>query len=254
MNVKHDSTHGYIYKITCKTSGKSYIGKTIRELRRRLWEHFTCKAGTTALRRAIKHYGKESFSVEIIGEYDGKDTQELNSILAEKEIYYINFYNTYKDGYNCTKGGEGRLGGHSEETKRKISETLKGRECPEALRQKRKIMNKGKHHSEEAKKHMREAFFKRSAESEAFRKQRIHECFYGKKRDPELMLRIGLKHKKPIIQLSINGEFIQAFDSATDAHRFNNKWAINNITACCKGRLKTSYGFIFKYKEDYICQ
>lgn len=253
MNVKHNSTKGYIYKITCKISGKSYIGKTIRRLKVRIWEHFTCKAGTTALRRAIQKYGKGVFEVQILEEHNANNLQELNNILAEREIYFINKYNTYEDGYNCTKGGEGRLGSHSEETKRKISETLKGRECPELLRQKRKLMNKGKHHSEEAKQHMREAFFRRSAESEAYRKQRIHECFFGKKRDSKLMAQIGLKHKKPIVQLSINGEFIQAFDSATDAHKFNNKWAINNVTACCKGRLKTSYGYIFKYKEDCVC-
>ena len=114
-------------------------------------------------------------------------------------------------------------------------------------------MNKGKHHSEEAKQHMREAFFRRTIESETYRKQRIHDCFYGKKRDPELMKSIGLKHKKPIVQLSLNGKFIQAFDSATDAHNYNNNWSVTNITACCKRRLKTSYGFIFKYKEDCVC-
>ena len=253
MNIKRNSTKGYIYKITCEISGKSYIGKTIRSLKERIREHFNCKAGTTALRRAIRKYGKKAFTVQTLEEHTANSVQELNTMLSEREIYFIAKYNTYRNGYNCTKGGEGRLGGHSEETKRKISETLKGRECSESLRQKRKIMNKGKHHSEEAKQHMREAFFNRSVESEAYRKQRIHECFFGKKRDPEIGRKAGLKHKKPIIQLSIDGKFIQAFDSATDAHRFNNNWAVNNITACCKGRLKTSYGYIFKYKEDCVC-
>lgn len=49
---------------------------------------------------AIKKYGSENFHAEEIEECD-------NSLLNEREKYWINFYNSYSDGYNMTKGGEG---------------------------------------------------------------------------------------------------------------------------------------------------
>lgn len=49
----------------------------------------------------------------------------LKERLNELEIYYIRKFNSFNDGYNSTEGGSsGKL---SEETKSKISESLKGR-------------------------------------------------------------------------------------------------------------------------------
>lgn len=52
--------------------------------------------------RAIRKYGVENFYYEIL-----EDDIPLNQ-LDEKEIYYIEKYNSYKKGYNSTKGGDGR--------------------------------------------------------------------------------------------------------------------------------------------------
>lgn len=52
---------------------------------------------------------------------------------------------------------------------------------------------------------------------------------------------------KPIIQLTKDGRFIREFRSIRHAARelgFTNP----NICKCCKGRLKTYRGFIFRYK------
>ena len=98
-------------------------------------------------------------------------------MLDEKEIHYINFYDTYKNGYNSTKGGEGgttwimpeeikeqyrqRMYGykHSEETKKKISESNKGRKWNEEAKKKLSEKLKGKKGpsiSDEAKKKLSE--------------------------------------------------------------------------------------------------
>lgn len=53
---------------------------------------------------------------------------------------------------------------------------------------------------------------------------------------------------KPIIQYSLNGEKLAEFDSLHDVERKLGIWH-QNIIACCKGRLKTTGGFIFKYKQ-----
>src|SRR5690606_35167634 len=63
----------------------------------------------------------ENFKWEIICECNTNDE------LCEKEIYFIKLYNSIKNGYNTTSGGEGVSGfKHSEETKRKVSESRKG--------------------------------------------------------------------------------------------------------------------------------
>ena len=54
------------------------------------------------LQRAIKKYGKENFTIEIIEEVQN-DEEACN-----KEKYWINYYNSYDIGYNATLGGEGK--------------------------------------------------------------------------------------------------------------------------------------------------
>ena len=53
------------------------------------------------------------------------------------------------------------------------------------------------------------------------------------------------KIKKPILQFSLDGEFIREWDCATDV----GKEVCGNICKCLKGRQKSSYGYIWKYKE-----
>lgn len=87
-----------IYKITNKKTGKSYIGQSTN-IERRLNEHKTVgEKSRIPVDIAIKKYGKDSFIYEVI---------ELCSIdeLNIKEQYWINYYNTFFDGYNCNQGG-----------------------------------------------------------------------------------------------------------------------------------------------------
>ena len=51
---------------------------------------------------------------------------------------------------------------------------------------------------------------------------------------------------KPILQFDLDGNFIREWLCANDIGRT----ARVNISYCLKGRIKTAYGFIWKYKED----
>jgi hypothetical protein len=51
------------------------------------------------IKKAIHKYGKENFTIEELEICDVKD-------LDAREIFYINFYNSYKNGYNSTLGGK----------------------------------------------------------------------------------------------------------------------------------------------------
>lgn len=96
---------GKIYKITNKLNGKIYIGQTIKSLEERFQKH--C-CGTSAkdkyhfnmaIKKAIRKYGKDNFTIELIEEVE---TDKLN----EREVYWISFYDSYNKGYNCTLGGQ----------------------------------------------------------------------------------------------------------------------------------------------------
>ena len=85
------------------------------------------------LQSAWNKYGEDSFTFDILEEC----TQDK---LNEREMYWIDYYNSYKSGYNKSLGGEGTIGKdnsgennpmygkhHTEEAKRKMSEAHKGK-------------------------------------------------------------------------------------------------------------------------------
>lgn len=113
-----------IYKATNKINGMSYIGQTIYSLNNRISRH-KCDSlnnrDNMYFHRAIRKYGIDNFDWDIIDKADNID--ELNRL----EIYYIGWYDTYNNGYNLTLGGKSNVGyKHSEESKRKNSESNKG--------------------------------------------------------------------------------------------------------------------------------
>lgn len=92
-----------IYKITNLINGHSYIGQSICiEQRWKNHKHYNKEREDYPLYRAFRKYGIDNFSFEIIEECEP-------NLLDEKEIYWINFYNTCSNnGYNQTSGGDGR--------------------------------------------------------------------------------------------------------------------------------------------------
>lgn len=90
---------GIIYKITNKVNGKSYIGQTRYTLEFR-WRQHIHKKDNTYFHNAIRKYGVENFEKEILEECDYTD-------LNKREIYYIAKYDSFKNGYNLTIGGDG---------------------------------------------------------------------------------------------------------------------------------------------------
>ena len=122
--------YGYIYLIINLINNMKYIGQRKFGLR----EPYL--GSGLYLKRAIKKYGPENFTKEIL--YECKTREELN----QKEIEIIAEWDAVNspDYYNITKGGEGFNGKHSDETKKKMSETTKGiKREPLSEERKRKI-------------------------------------------------------------------------------------------------------------------
>lgn len=88
-----------IYKIENLINGHCYIGQSINiELR---WKRHKDLIQTSdyPLYAAIRKYGIENFSFEIVQECELSQLDEL-------EVYWIKYYNSYYDGYNQTLGGD----------------------------------------------------------------------------------------------------------------------------------------------------
>lgn len=90
-----------IYKITNTINNKSYIGQSIN-IASRWAEHkrLSNSEDQRIIYRAIRKYGLENFTFEVLEECQ---EQELN----EREIYWINFFDSFENGYNMTYGGDG---------------------------------------------------------------------------------------------------------------------------------------------------
>ena len=98
---------GYIYLITNKINDKKYVGQTSRSYQHRWYEHIYKSYNDKNLRavnQAIKKYGENNFTFEILEEC-------ANEELNEKEKFYIILYQSYitEKGYNLTFGGEGNV-------------------------------------------------------------------------------------------------------------------------------------------------
>lgn len=98
---------GYIYRITNKVNGKSYIGQTRNTVEFRWRQHINAK-DNKYFHKAIKKYGVENFKLETL---ECCNVEDLDS----REIYYIAKYNTFgENGYNLTKGGSAYSPTHRE--------------------------------------------------------------------------------------------------------------------------------------------
>lgn len=133
---------GIIYKYT-SPSGKVYIGQTVNERKRRkkflnLNEDY---AGLKINNARLK-YGPESFDYEVLEKKVYNSSEECIEELNKLEIYYIGKYDSFKNGYNMSIGGEDSSG-------YKMAEEQKAKHT------KRMLENnpfKGHKHTEETKK------------------------------------------------------------------------------------------------------
>ena len=210
LNEKGEEV-GIIYGWYNIKSGKWYVGQTIHP-NGRFNAHIRLSSSNdnTHFHRALRKYGLENFVYCIL------EDNVLRDNLNMKEQYWIEYYDSFYDGYNMTAGGDGTLscvpwnkGKHgifSEETIKKMSKSLKGRFIGE------NNPFYGKHHSIESRKKNSEAHKGRKA--------------------------------KKVNQYDKEGNFVHQWDSMADIKRAGFK---ANICYCCQGKIPYANGFIWKY-------
>lgn len=145
----------YIYIIENKVNGKAYIGKANNVKKR--WDKHRAAAFDESdglLYRAMRKHGIENFQIRVIDEADD-ETYALNVL---EPMWIRRFRDQGVELYNLTEGGDGIPGFvHSEETKRKMSKSQRGRKHSEESRQKLREANLGKSHSDETRRKLSEA-------------------------------------------------------------------------------------------------
>ena len=119
-----------IYMFKNKINNKCYIGQA-QSLKKRIAHHFSnikTQRYDLPLYRAINKYGIQNFDIIILKEYSSDiDHFNICTQMDQDEKYYIEKYNSYSNGYNCTLGGDGGILGYkmTYEQKEKIRRNSK---------------------------------------------------------------------------------------------------------------------------------
>lgn len=214
---------GYIYLRTNKINGKKYVGQTDNFKRRNNeWNKLNKRYGGHVINNARKKYGADGFSFEILRECPN---EEMNYW----EMYYIKQYNSKKPyGYNATDGGDSTYE-RSEETRKKISEALKGKPNPKTAAARRGmklseehktkigVASRGRKHSEETKEKIADAHRGRKCPEET--KAKIADTLRGRKR-PDIAAILKGK-PKPKVAAALKGRKrpAEAVAKSAAAHR-----------------------------------
>jgi group I intron endonuclease len=217
---------GYIYKITNKINGQSYIGLTKCHDYKNRWRGHLNNNDNYYFNNVLKKLGKDAFTWEILIICFDEDVSRY-----EKE--YIKRYNTIRpNGYNLTEGGE--LGwNHHPDTVAKLKESKAG---------------KGNHRPPGFK-YSDESKLKMSESTKAWNDARSPEerRLSAKKATETKSTRTYPKRGIPVIQLK-DGVEIARFTSSCEAGR-QTGILYKSIHAVCKGRkwVKTAGGFEWKF-------
>ena len=209
----------YIYKITNNFNNKIYIGKTEHTVEKRFKEHcsdaFRDRNEKRPIYAAMRKYGIENFTIETIEETDNPE---------EREKYWIEYYGSFKNGYNATMGGDGKKYIDYDIVIATYKELKNMRDVAKILGIAHETVSNILH----------------------IRNEKIYSM-------KEVQT---LKNGKITNMYDLNGNFLNCFHSTNEAARY---MVENNLTNCkqstikqhitevCTGRRKTAAGFIWKY-------
>lgn len=230
-----------IYKIQNLINNKIYIGQSI-DIKTRWYKH-KCAKDDFYIHKALRKYGINNFSFEIIEECK---QEELN----EKEKYYIQFYNSLApNGYNMIEGGSNEAGLSKSKSIKQFS--LEGKYITTYY----SIMDAE-----------RKTGINNSNISACCQGKRITAGNYQWRYEDDNLLSIhnlvlqeqvkqqkkqekALRQKRIIIQLDINNNIVDKFKTCTEASKKTNIHC-GNISSCLNGKRSTAGGFYWRYEIE----
>ena len=213
---------GFVYRIWNDINDKVYIGKTEFSIEQRFKQHCRDMAKRSCEKRplysAMKKFGIECFHIEQLEECS--DSYEL----CEKERKWIEYYDSYHNGYNATIGGDGKpyldydlilnnvkLNHNAAQTAREIG-------CSVDM-------------------------------------VRMIAHYYDIPLD-NIAGRANLNPAKKVSCFDKNGNFVQSFASVAEGARWciekqltvgKESGARSHIAECANGKRKSAYGYIWRY-------
>ena len=239
MKIGNLEVYGVIYKITNKVNGKVYIGQTITGFDRRYGNNLSKRTSNRHLKYSIQKYGIDNFNISKV--FDIAFSKEELDI---KEKCWISIYkSTNSDyGYNSEDGGSN--GKPNEETRIKLSESMKGRVFTEEHRDNIRNALIGKPLSEERKEKISKSLKgKRTGKENSFygkhhseeSRRKMSESRKGRVITEEWRKHISDSNKKKVICITTG----KIFNSVKEASEYYNIKCSSSISACCKGKLKS---------------
>jgi group I intron endonuclease len=220
-----------------------YVGKTNNTINERLYQHvYLSKKGVKRpVNLWIKKLLDEGKTPEII---EIEITNEQN--WANREIFWISYYRSKNNLLNLSDGGESNLNYKpTEETKKKISESNKGKHD----------YWKGKKFSESHKSKITIRGIGRKQSDTT--KQNISNSLIGKKFSEEHRKKLSMiktgkesKNKRGVLKICLKtNNIINEYPSLEIAAIDNNIKSKGNIVMVCQGKRNQCGGFFWKYKN-----
>tara|TARA_R110000782_G_C14687173_1_gene400719 strand:+ start:125 stop:799 length:675 start_codon:yes stop_codon:yes gene_type:complete len=221
-----------VYKIT-NPKGKTYIGQST-DIEARIYKGHKYNSGSgKKLKNSFSKYGFENHKIEILEECSIDD-------LTERETYWIEYYNSYKEGLNSTKRG-GIQGYRDVEWKKNLSKGLKGK--------KGYWKNKSRpNHSKLLKEKGSGLSYERTQEHKENLSQMMKKVWEEKGKEIGKKIaqnKIG-KGLKPIICETLYGMEFTSLNQASQVLGLGK----GNICSVLKGNKSHTRGLVFSYKKN----
>lgn len=246
--------YGFIYITTNNINGMKYIGQ--KSYSQKNWREYL--GSGIHLKRAIKKYGKDNFTKEIIEECISKEE------LDDREQYWILYYDAVnnKSFYNIASGGDGgnTIAGYTEEQLQKYKQrkselhkttALKGEDTRNSKLTENDVF--------EIIKRLQNNDFNSdiandyNVSCQTIDDIRQHKTWCHLTNDIEFDDISNRKrpHHKKVCQYDLEGKLINVYSSAREAEKETNI-GFRLISKVCNGKARMSHGYIWRFEEDPI--
>lgn len=197
--------------------GKVYVGATSKPPKTR-W-NYGYGYRNSPFFKTIEKYGWNNIRHDVVA----SGLSESEAYTLEKKLISDYDSTNPEKGYNRATGGCGTWGVKiSEETRQRLIDSHIGKKNP---------------HTKEWNQKIREGNIGR---------KNLH---VGVPRSEECKKKIGESHSIKVEQYDKNGVMITEYVSAREAERCTGV-ANQNISSCCRGKVKTAGGYVWKYKTN----
>lgn len=214
----------YIYKIIDATNGWVYIGETTRTIQVRWKQHLSRAKDMNYneyLYRAMRAHGVENFSIEPIIQCKDEDRFKIETKYITQYKSWVGFEN-YK-GYNLVLSQEGVAPIIEQEILNCWNDGLTLVQIRDRL-------------------HLCDKTVRYSLRNSGITQEEVYE---------RRNLNAGKHSRKPIIQYTMDGEYVNQYESISAAAKAMNRTSPSQIQKSCAGKISlTAYGYIWQYKDD----